>query len=109
MVIMFSNHEPTYSHGDGGYCLARHEHFHFSPPYFAHLRLSPLEIVTNLHSKRKTEQMVLFDQGTRFYGADANSMAARKPNKIPAGMSVMLGREAEHPTVKVGIFIRLLV
>ena len=65
-------------------------------------RNSPLEIVTNLHSKRKTEQMVLFDQGTRFYGADANSMAARKPQKIPAGMSVMLGREAEHPTVKVG-------
>jgi len=29
-------------------------------------------------------------------------MAARKPAKIPAGMSVMLGREAEHPTVKVG-------
>lgn len=69
-------------------------------------RNSPLEIVTNLHSKRKTEQMVLFDQGTRFYGADANSMAARKPQKIPAGMSVMLGREAEHPTVKVGIELR---
>ena len=65
-------------------------------------RNSPLEIVTNLHSKRRTEQMVLFDQNTRFYGADANSMAARKPDKIPAGMSVMLGREAEHPTVKVG-------
>ena len=72
-------------------------------------RNSPLEIVTNLHSKRKTEQMVLFDQGTRFYGADANSMAARKPQKIPAGMSVMLGREAEHPTVKVGIFIHFVV
>ena len=65
-------------------------------------RNSPLEIVTNLHSKRRTEQMVLFDQNTRFYGADANSMAARKPDKIPSGMSVMLGREAEHPTVKVG-------
>ena len=72
-------------------------------------RNSPLEIVTNLHSKRKTEQMVLFDQGTRFYGADANSMAARKPQKIPAGMSVMLGREAEHPTVKVGLFILFAV
>ena len=69
-------------------------------------RNSPLEIVTNLHSKRRTEQMVLFDQNTRFYGADANSMAARKPDKIPSGMSVMLGREAEHPTVKVGIWKR---
>ena len=69
-------------------------------------RNSPLEIVTNLHSKRRTEQMVLFDQNTRFYGADANSMAARKPGKIPASMSVMLGREAEHPTVKVGIIYK---
>ena len=42
-------------------------------------RGSPLEIVTNMHSKRKTEQMVLFDSDTRFYGADANSLIARKP------------------------------
>ena len=40
-------------------------------------RNSPLEIVTNLHSKRKTEQMVLFDAGSRFYGADASSLMAR--------------------------------
>ena len=66
-------------------------------------RNSPLEIVTNMHSKRRTEQMVLFDQGTRFYGADANSMAARKPSKIPSLMSVMLGRDDAHPTVKVSL------
>jgi len=66
-------------------------------------RNSPLEIVTNLHSKRKTEQMVLFDQDTRFYGADANSMAARKPAKIADGVSVLLGRGDDHPTVKVGL------
>ena len=42
-------------------------------------RNSPLEIVTNLHSKRKTEQLILFDRGTRFYGADASSVMARKP------------------------------
>ena len=65
-------------------------------------RNSPLEIVTNLHSKRKTEQMVLFDQDTRFYGADANSMAARKPAKIADGVSVLLGRGDDHPTVQVG-------
>eukprot|EP00934_Nitzschia_sp_Nitz4_P000848 Nitzschia sp. Nitz4//scaffold137_size62074//32198//35242//NITZ4_006418-RA/size62074-augustus-gene-0.70-mRNA-1//-1//CDS//3329535709//848//frame0 len=64
-------------------------------------RGAPLEIVTNLHSKRKTEQMILFDQGTRFYGADANSLLARKPTKTPSGMSVMLGRDEEHPAVKV--------
>jgi len=64
-------------------------------------RNSPLEIVTNLHSKRKTEQMVLFDAGTRFYGADANSLLARKPQKTPQAMSIFLGRDADHPTAQV--------
>jgi len=64
-------------------------------------RNSPLEIVTNLHSKRKTEQMVLFDAGSRFYGADASSLMARKPHLTPSAMSVMLGRDHEHPSVTV--------
>jgi len=65
-------------------------------------RNSPLEIVTNLHSKRKTEQMVLFDgDARRLYGADASSMIGRQPLKTPVGMSIMLGRDDEHPTVKV--------
>jgi len=62
---------------------------------------SPLEIVTNLHSKRKTEQMILFDRGQRFYGADAASLLARKSHQTPAAMSVMLGRDDEHPLVRV--------
>jgi hypoxia up-regulated 1 len=66
-------------------------------------RGAPLEIVTNLHSKRKTEQMVLFDEGTRFFGADANGLLARKPTKTPAAMSVTLGRDEDHPAVKVCI------
>jgi len=64
-------------------------------------RNSPLEIVTNLHSKRKTEQMVLFDQDSRFYGADAKSMIGRKPLKTPSVMTIMLGRDDVHPTVKI--------
>mmetsp|Transcript_116878 Transcript_116878/g.337737 ORF Transcript_116878/g.337737 Transcript_116878/m.337737 type:complete len:906 (-) Transcript_116878:181-2898(-) len=64
-------------------------------------RGAPLEIVTNFHSKRKTEQMILFDQGARFYGADASSLLARKPTKTPGSMSVMLGRDDNHPAVKV--------
>mmetsp|Transcript_27165 Transcript_27165/g.63593 ORF Transcript_27165/g.63593 Transcript_27165/m.63593 type:complete len:931 (-) Transcript_27165:351-3143(-) len=64
-------------------------------------RGAPLEIVTNMHSKRKTEQMILFDQGTRLYGSDANSLLARKATKTPVGMSVMLGRDEDHPAVKV--------
>jgi len=64
-------------------------------------RNSPLEIVTNMHSKRKTEQMVLFDDGARFYGADASSLLARKPHLTPTAMTIMLGRDHEHPTVQV--------
>lgn len=64
-------------------------------------RGAPLEIVTNMHSKRKTEQMILFDQGTRLYGSDASSLLARKPTNVPLGMSVMLGRDEDHPAVKV--------
>ena len=69
-------------------------------------RGSPLEIVTNLHSKRKTEQLVLFDmkQGQqRFYGADASSLLARKSHLTPASMSVLLGRDDDHPVVRVRI------
>ncbi|VEU38299.1 unnamed protein product [Pseudo-nitzschia multistriata] len=64
-------------------------------------RGAPLEIVTNMHSKRKTEQIILFDQGTRLYGSDANSLLARKPTKTAVGMSTMLGRDENHPAVKV--------
>ncbi|CAB9528712.1 Hypoxia up-regulated protein 1 (Fragment) [Seminavis robusta] len=62
-------------------------------------RGAPLEIVTNFHSKRKTENMILFDAGTRFYGADASSLLARKPLKTPVQMSLMLGRDEDHPCV----------
>ena len=62
---------------------------------------SPLEIVTNLHSKRKTEQMILFDNNQRFYGADASALLARKSHTTPAAMSVLLGRDDQHPVVEV--------
>jgi len=68
-------------------------------------RGAPLEIVTNLHSKRKTENMILFDEGTRFYGADASSLLARKPLQTPLQMSVMLGRDDEHPAVQVSVIL----
>lgn len=68
---------------------------------------SPLEIVTNLHSKRKTEQMILFDQSQRLYGADASALLARKSHQTPAAMSLMLGRDEQHPVVQVCIYIFL--
>lgn len=64
---------------------------------------SPLEIVTNLHSKRKTEQMILFDANQRFYGADAAALLQRKSHTTPTAMSVMLGRDDQHPVVKVSL------
>jgi hypoxia up-regulated 1 len=62
---------------------------------------SPLEIVTNLHSKRKTEQMVLFDRQQRFYGSDASALLARKSHQTPQAMTVLLGRDDQHPVVQV--------
>jgi hypoxia up-regulated 1 len=67
-------------------------------------RGAPLEIVTNLHAKRKTENMILFDESTRFYGADANSLYGRKPDKSPMAVSLLLGRDAEHPSVNVSLY-----
>ena len=66
---------------------------------------SPLEIVTNLHSKRKTEQMILFDNNQRFYGADASALLARKSHTTPAAMSVLLGRDDQHPVVEVSFVL----
>jgi hypoxia up-regulated 1 len=63
---------------------------------------SPLEIVTNLHSKRKTEQLILFDNGgQRFYGADAAALLARKSGQTAAHISLALGRDDVHAVAKV--------
>jgi molecular chaperone DnaK (HSP70) len=63
---------------------------------------SPLEIVTNLHSKRKTEQLILFDNGgQRFYGADAAALLARKSAQTAAHVSLALGRDDAHAVAKV--------
>jgi len=62
-------------------------------------RNAPLEIIVNMHSKRKTEQMILFDSGTRFYGSDASSLIARKPTFTPYSMNLLLGRDEDHPVI----------
>jgi len=69
---------------------------------------SPLEIVTNLHSKRKTEQMILFDRNQRFYGSDASSLLARKSHLTPTAMTLMLGRDEQHPVVQVRLLFRVV-
>ena len=74
-------------------------------------RNAPLEIIVNMHSKRKTEHMILFDSGTRFYGSDASSLIARKPTFTPYSMNMLLGRDESHPVVKVNsnLFLIILV
>jgi Hsp70 protein len=72
----------------------------------------PIEIVTNLHSKRKTEQMILFDNLLeRGYGADAAALLQRKAHWTPTAMSLALGRTHEHPAVRVSgryVFVLML-
>lgn len=60
---------------------------------------SMMDIVTNIHSKRKTETMVSFYQGERSYGADAYSLLTRKPEVTYARVPTLLGRHEEHPAV----------
>ncbi|KAM3570136.1 hypothetical protein VYU27_007796, partial [Nannochloropsis oceanica] len=58
-----------------------------------------MDIVTNIHSKRKTETMISFYQGERSYGADAYSLLTRRPEVTYARIPTLLGRHDEHPSV----------
>lgn len=61
---------------------------------------TPLEIVTNLQSKRKTPMCLSFYRGERLFGADAVALMGRKPEVTFAKLYRMLGRGPEHPIVK---------
>lgn len=60
---------------------------------------TPFEIVTNVHSKRKTETMVAFDGQERLYGADAATVAVRRPQTAYAQIRRLLGATRDHPQV----------
>lgn len=51
----------------------------------------PLEIVTNTISKRKTEIVIGFDRGERFFGPDAANMLSRRPKQAFTNFIQMLG------------------
>ncbi len=57
------------------------------------------QIVTNLQSKRKTPVMMAFYQGERLFGADAESLAVRKPRYVLQDPQRLLGRNATHSSV----------
>ena len=60
----------------------------------------PFEIVTNIHSKRKTEGAVTMYNGERLFGGDTKNMATRKPTLTFQYSKTLLGRSADHPVVK---------
>ena len=61
---------------------------------------SPLEIVTNIHSKRKTENALAFYRGERSFGADAYALLTKSPQSTYAKLTTMLGRSVDHPALK---------
>ncbi|DAZ96259.1 TPA: hypothetical protein N0F65_012562 [Lagenidium giganteum] len=60
---------------------------------------TPFEIVTNVHSKRKTETMVAFDGKERLYGADAATVGVRRPQTAYSQIRRFLGASIDHPQV----------
>ena len=60
---------------------------------------TPLEIVSNFQSKRKTPTMISFYKGERLLGSDANAIMGRKPDLTFAKVNRMLGRVVSHPLV----------
>lgn len=60
---------------------------------------SPLEIVTNFQSKRKTPTCITFYRGERMFGSDAYALMARKPELTFSKTFRMLGRSVDHPQV----------
>ncbi|OQR93666.1 hsp70-like protein [Achlya hypogyna] len=59
----------------------------------------PFEIVTNVHSKRKTETIVSFNGEERVYGADAMNIEVRRPQVAYSQIRRFLGTTMEHPMV----------
>lgn len=60
---------------------------------------TPFEIVTNIHSKRKTETIVAFDGEDRLYGADAMNIGVRRPQFAYSQVRRLLGSQLTHPQV----------
>merc|ERR1719261_860059 len=61
---------------------------------------APFSIVTNVHSKRKTEVMVGFNDGERLFGANAANLLTRKPQWTYSELRRLIGRRMDHPAVQ---------
>ena len=60
---------------------------------------SPFQIVTNVHSKRKTATILGFDEAERRFGGDAVTLASRRPTQAISFVSRLLGRRTTHPAL----------
>lgn len=60
---------------------------------------TPMEIVTNFQSKRKTPTCLTFYRGERMFGSDAFALMPRKPELTFCKAYRMLGRGVDHPAV----------
>ncbi|ETW09024.1 hypothetical protein H310_01493 [Aphanomyces invadans] len=58
------------------------------------------EIVTNVHSKRKTETIVSFNGEERLFGADAMNIEVRRPQMAYSQIRRLLGTTVTHPVVE---------
>ena len=56
----------------------------------------PIELVTNVESKRKTQMIVGFNGDERIYGGSALNYLPRKPDRVFTGMRMMLGRSVDR-------------
>jgi hypoxia up-regulated 1 len=60
---------------------------------------SPLEVVTNFQSKRKTPTAVTFYRNERMFGSDATVLMSRKPELTFTKFNRLLGKSIDHPQV----------
>lgn len=61
---------------------------------------TPLEVVTNFQSKRKTPTCLAFYRGERHFGADGYALIGRKPELSIAKFNRIIGKDPEHPHTK---------
>ena len=61
---------------------------------------SPLDVVTNYQSKRKTPSLVAFKGKERFFGTDAVQIMNRNPETSFYRFIQTLGRSIDHPEVE---------
>eukprot|EP00595_Chromulina_sp_UTEXLB2642_P002829 CAMPEP_0196761474 /NCGR_PEP_ID=MMETSP1095-20130614/726_1 /TAXON_ID=96789 ORGANISM="Chromulina nebulosa, Strain UTEXLB2642" /NCGR_SAMPLE_ID=MMETSP1095 /ASSEMBLY_ACC=CAM_ASM_000446 /LENGTH=901 /DNA_ID=CAMNT_0042111073 /DNA_START=170 /DNA_END=2875 /DNA_ORIENTATION=- len=61
---------------------------------------NPIEIVSNLQSKRKTQTCIAFYKNERLFGGDGFALQGRKPELSISKFNRLIGRSIDNPVVK---------